>query len=38
LARRRFNGLVEERLLRAHFGAECEAYCARTRLLLPSIY
>jgi protein-S-isoprenylcysteine O-methyltransferase Ste14 len=29
---------AEERLLRAHFGAEYEAYCARTWRLLPGIY
>ncbi len=28
----------EERLLRAHFGAEYEAYCARTWRLIPGIY
>jgi protein-S-isoprenylcysteine O-methyltransferase Ste14 len=29
---------AEERLLRSHFGAEYEAYCARTWRLLPWIY
>lgn len=29
---------AEERLLRAHFGAEYETYCARTWRLLPGIY
>lgn len=29
---------AEERLLRAHFGCEYEAYCARTRRLIPGIY
>lgn len=29
---------AEERLLRAHFGAEYEAYCARTSRLIPGIY
>jgi protein-S-isoprenylcysteine O-methyltransferase Ste14 len=29
---------AEERLLRSHFGAEYEAYCARTWRLLPRIY
>ena len=29
---------AEERLLRDHFGAEYEAYCARTWRLLPGIY
>jgi protein-S-isoprenylcysteine O-methyltransferase Ste14 len=29
---------AEERLLREHFGAEYEAYCARTWRLLPGIY
>lgn len=29
---------AEERLLRAHFGSEYEAYCARTRRLIPGIY
>jgi protein-S-isoprenylcysteine O-methyltransferase Ste14 len=29
---------AEERLLRAHFGAEYEAYCAHTWRLLPGIY
>jgi protein-S-isoprenylcysteine O-methyltransferase Ste14 len=29
---------AEERLLRSHFGAEYEAYCARTWRLLPGIY
>lgn len=29
---------AEERLLRAHFGAEHEAYCARTSRLIPGIY
>lgn len=28
----------EERLLREHFGAEYEAYCVRTRRLIPGIY
>ncbi|MBN3742730.1 MULTISPECIES: isoprenylcysteine carboxylmethyltransferase family protein [Burkholderia] len=28
----------EEALLRAHFGAEYDAYCARTRRLLPGVY
>lgn len=28
----------EERLLRAHFGAEYDAYCARTWRLVPGIY
>jgi len=28
----------EERLLRSHFGAEYDAYCARTWRLLPGIY
>jgi protein-S-isoprenylcysteine O-methyltransferase Ste14 len=29
---------AEERLLRSHFGAEYEAYCARTSRLIPGIY
>lgn len=29
---------AEERLLREHFGAEYEAYCARTWRLIPGIY
>jgi protein-S-isoprenylcysteine O-methyltransferase Ste14 len=29
---------AEERLLRSHFGAEYEAYCARTWRLVPGIY
>jgi protein-S-isoprenylcysteine O-methyltransferase Ste14 len=29
---------AEEQLLREHFGAEYEAYCARTWRLLPGIY
>jgi protein-S-isoprenylcysteine O-methyltransferase Ste14 len=29
---------AEERLLRAHFGSEYEAYCARTHRLIPGIY
>lgn len=29
---------AEERLLREHFGAEYEAYCARTWRLVPGIY
>jgi protein-S-isoprenylcysteine O-methyltransferase Ste14 len=29
---------AEERLLRSHFGAEYDAYCARTWRLLPGIY
>ncbi len=29
---------AEERLLRAHFGCEYEAYCTRTRRLIPGIY
>lgn len=29
---------AEERLLRAHFGAEHEAYCARTSRLIPWLY
>jgi protein-S-isoprenylcysteine O-methyltransferase Ste14 len=29
---------AEEALLRAHFGAEYEAYCARTARLIPGIY
>ncbi len=29
---------AEERLLRAHFGGEYEAYCARTSRLIPGIY
>lgn len=29
---------AEERLLRAHFGAEYDAYCARTWRLIPGIY
>ena len=29
---------AEERLLREHFGAEYDAYCARTRRLVPGIY
>ena len=29
---------AEERLLRSHFGADYEAYCARTWRLLPGIY
>lgn len=29
---------AEERLLRAHFGAEYEAYCARTSRLVPGLY
>ena len=29
---------AEERLLRTHFGAEYDAYCARTWRLIPGIY
>ena len=29
---------AEERLLREHFGAEYEAYCARTSRLIPGLY
>jgi protein-S-isoprenylcysteine O-methyltransferase Ste14 len=29
---------AEERLLRSQFGAECDAYCARTSRLIPGIY
>jgi len=29
---------AEERLLREHFGAEYDAYCARTWRLVPGIY
>ncbi len=29
---------AEEKLLRSHFGAEYEAYCARTSRLIPGIY
>lgn len=29
---------AEERLLRAHFGSEYEAYCARTHRLIPGVY
>jgi len=29
---------AEEKLLRAHFGAEYDAYCARTKRLIPGIY
>ena len=29
---------AEENLLRAHFGAEYDAYCARTKRLIPGIY
>lgn len=29
---------AEERLLREHFGAEYEAYCARTSRLIPDLY
>ena len=29
---------AEERLLRTHFGAEYEAYCARTSRLIPGLY
>jgi len=29
---------AEERLLREHFGSEYDAYCARTRRLIPGIY
>ena len=29
---------AEEKLLRAHFGGEYEAYCARTKRLIPGIY
>lgn len=29
---------AEEALLRAHFGAEYDAYCARTRRLIPGLY
>ncbi len=29
---------AEERLLRAHFGAEYDAYCARTARLIPGIF
>ena len=29
---------AEERLLRAHFGAEYDAYCARTSRLIPGLY
>ena len=28
----------EERLLREHFGAEYEGYCARTWRLVPGVY
>ena len=29
---------AEEKLLRAHFGSEYAAYCARTRRLIPGVY
>ena len=29
---------AEERLLQSQFGSEYEAYCARTRRLIPGIY
>jgi protein-S-isoprenylcysteine O-methyltransferase Ste14 len=29
---------VQEVLLRAHFGSEYEAYCARTSRLIPGVY
>jgi protein-S-isoprenylcysteine O-methyltransferase Ste14 len=29
---------AEEKLLRAHFGSEYDAYCARTRRLIPRVY
>jgi protein-S-isoprenylcysteine O-methyltransferase Ste14 len=29
---------AEEKLLRAHFGSEYDAYCARTSRLIPGIY
>ncbi len=29
---------AEERLLRAHFGGEYEAYCARTSRMIPGVY
>lgn len=29
---------AEERLLRSHFGAEYDAYCARTARLIPGVY
>ena len=29
---------AEERLLRAHFGDEYDAYCSRTSRLLPGLY
>jgi protein-S-isoprenylcysteine O-methyltransferase Ste14 len=29
---------AEERLLRSHFGAEYEDYCARTARLIPGLY
>jgi protein-S-isoprenylcysteine O-methyltransferase Ste14 len=29
---------AEERLLRAHFGSEYDAYCARTKRLIPGVY
>ena len=29
---------AEERLLRSHFGAKYEAYCARTARLVPGLY
>ena len=29
---------AEEKLLRAHFGSEYDAYCARTKRLIPGVY
>jgi protein-S-isoprenylcysteine O-methyltransferase Ste14 len=29
---------AEEKLLRAHFGSEYDAYCARTPRLIPRVY
>jgi protein-S-isoprenylcysteine O-methyltransferase Ste14 len=29
---------AEERLLRSQFGAECDAFCARTAWLIPGVY
>jgi protein-S-isoprenylcysteine O-methyltransferase Ste14 len=29
---------AEEKLLRSHFGSEYDAYCARTRRLIPGVY
>jgi protein-S-isoprenylcysteine O-methyltransferase Ste14 len=29
---------AEEKLLRSHFGAQYDAYCARTSRLIPGLY